>query len=146
MSEPIEISNVTLESIKKYFKFLFDRGYDIYSGKTFNVQFDAWEAVLKNQDFFLKFEEERGGLDLSFGSPSKGFVRIRALIYFLSKEKKFIGLGGSFFDFFKIGMEKEAKLLQQYIDQFESSFGTEFPATKEEAELANDKYYKRLTG
>ncbi len=148
MSETAAISKEVqvLEDIRKYFEFLFERGYVIYSKQIFSVEFDAWEVVLKNQDFFIKFEEEKGGLDLSFGSPSKGFMRIRALIYYLSKERKFIGLGSGCISFLRNHMETEAKLLQQYIDKFEASFGGEFPSTIEEAKLAEDRYYRKITG
>ena len=114
MSETTAISKEVqvVEDIRKYFQFLFERGYVIYSKQVFSVEFDAWEVVLKNQDFFIRFEEERLGLDVSFGSPSKGFMRVRALIYYLSKERKFIGLGKGCLSFFRNHMEIEAKLLQ----------------------------------
>jgi hypothetical protein len=43
-------------------------------------------------------------------------------------------------------MEIEARVLQQYIDKFEASFGSEFPPTIEEAKLAEDRYYRKITG
>ena len=139
MNETSAISDKVLEDIKKYFKFLFDRGYVIYSAKMHSVAFDAWEVILKHQDYYVKFYEEKGGLDLSFGSPSKGFIAIRALIYFLSNEKDFVG-PSLFFG----GMKKEAKLLQKQIDRFESCYENEFPKSVEELRLADERYYARV--
>jgi hypothetical protein len=143
MNETVEISDEILKDIQEHFKFLFDRGYVVYSGKTHSVEFDAWEVILKHQDYYVKFDEEKGGLDLSFGSPSKGFIAIRALIYFLSKEKDFIGFSLIRFIFFNV-MKTEARLLQKHIDKFESGFEREFPKSEEELRLAEEKYYARV--
>src|SRR6476660_118945 len=118
MNEEETISDKVLEDIKEHFKFLFDKKYVIHSAKMHSVAFDAWEVILKRQDYYVKFEEERGGLDLSFGSPSKGFIATHALIYFLSKEKDFIGFSLIGF-LLSNAMKKEASLLQKHIDEFE---------------------------
>jgi len=143
MSETIAIPDEIAERIKKHFGFLFDKGYSLYTGKILSEQFIAWEAVVKKQDFYINFESERNGLLVSFGSPSRGFMSTRALIYFLSKEKKFIKLGGGIFGLFKDNMTIEAELLKQYIDLFESSFKNEFPATIKEVEAAQRKYSQK---
>jgi hypothetical protein len=139
MNESSAISDKVLEDIKKHFKFLFERGYEIDSTKTQSVAFDTWEVILKHQDFFVKLYEEKGRLDVSFGSPSKGFMSIRALIHFLSNEKDFVG-PSLFFG----GMKTEAKLLQKYIDRFESGYETEFPSSAEEFRFAEERYYARV--
>ena len=110
-----------------------------------NEYWMVWEVVLRNQDFCIKLEAERGGLDVSFGSPTS-HMKIRALIYFLSKEKEFIGLGGGCFNLFRNNMEIEAKLLQRYIDRFESSLESEFPKTEEKVQFAEKRYFAKLTG
>ena len=139
MNETSPISDTVLADIKKYFKFLFERGYEIDSAKTLRVALDTWEVVLKHQNYSVKLYEEKGGLDISFGSPSKGFMSIRALIYFLSHEKDFVGRS-----FFFSGMKQEAKLLQKYIDRFEASYETEFPNSAEEFRFAEERYFARV--
>ena len=138
MNEEGPIADQLLGDIKKDFQFLFDRGYVIYSAKTYSVALGAWEVIWRHQDFFVKLDAERGTLDVSFGSLYKGFIAIRALIYFLSNEKDFVGR--SIFG----GIKTEAKLLQKHIDKFESSFESEFPKSEEELKIAEERYYARV--
>ena len=98
---------------------------------------------MKHQDFFVRFYEEKGGLDLFFGSPSKDYTRIRSLIYFLSDEKDIPGF--NLLDFFRGIMKKEANLLQKHIDKFEVCFGSEFPKYEEGLRLAEQRYFERMS-
>jgi hypothetical protein len=145
MSENPRDLSKTLEDVKNNFKFLFDRGYVIDYANPINEYWMVWEVVLKRQGFCVKLEAERGGLDVSFGSPEHQ-TNIRALIYFLSKEKEFIGLGSGCFNIFRNNMEIEAKLLQKHIDRFESSLESEFPKSDEEVQRAEKRWIAKLTG
>ena len=145
MSKNLRDFSKTLEEVKKHFKSLLDRGYVIDYANPINEQWMVWEVVLKKQNFCVKLEAERGGLDVSFGSPEHQ-MKIRALIYLLSKEKEFIGLGSGCLNIFRNNMGIEAKLLQKHLDRFESSLESEFPKTDEEVQLAEQRWIARLTG
>jgi len=138
MDKKINLPKDVVEDIYKYFEFLFDRGYEINSANNINPSWLAWDATLKKHNFFVKFEAEKGGVVLYFGSPTKGFMGIRPLIYFLSDGKDFVKAGSSAYR-----MKTEAELLEEYIDDFEDSFESEFPATEEEVKIAEAKYFNR---
>lgn len=146
MNETTPISDRALVDIKKYFKFLFDRGNVIYSAKTINEYWMVWDVLLKNRDYYIRFESEKGVYDISFDSPSKGFMRMHALIFFLSDETKFIELGDGCLGIFRNDMKTKADLLQEYIDEFEPSFERKFPETEEKVKLAEQRYYEKFTG
>ena len=95
---------------------------------------------MKHQDFFVRFYEEKGGLDLFFGSAPKDYMRICSLIYFLSVEKDFVGF--NLLDFFRGIMKKDANLLQKHIDKFEACFGSEFPKYEEGLRLAEQRDFE----
>ena len=138
MSNNINLPKGVLEDIYRFFKYLFDRGYEIDSAANINPGWLAWNVILKKQNFYVKLEAEKGGLDLLFGSPTKGFMAIRPLIYFLSEGKNYIKAG-----FFDYSMKKEADLLEKHIDDIEERFEGEFPATEEEVKIAEAKYFNR---
>ena len=145
MSETTGMSPKLMEDINKHFNFLFDRGYEIYMAQPINDDWDVWQLILRNQDTWIVFKAERGGLTISFGPP-QNTMHIHALIYFLSKQKKFIGLGGGCINLFGNTMKRESKLLQEYIDRFEASLESEFPKTEKDVKLAEQRYYAKLTG
>jgi len=142
MNDEGPIANEVMEDIKKHFGFLFDRGYEIHSARTISKSFGAWEVVLKNRHHQVMFSAEKGAADILFGSPVKGFVYVRGLIYFLSGEKEFIDI--SFFDIFN-GMKKDAELLHKHIDEFEACFGNDFKKHEEGLKLANKRYSDRIS-
>lgn len=135
MNENEPISDGVLEEIKKHFKFLFDREYVVYSASMGNKDFGVWEVVLKRQDFLVQLFAERGWLSLSFGAPSKGFVEIGSLTYFLSGERDFVDLSGD--------MKKNAILLQKYMGEFEACYGSDFPKYEEGLKSAEHRYSAR---
>lgn len=134
------------ERIKPNYNFLFERGYAVYEAKEINPSYDAWELTLKKKDFFILFYNEKGGLDVAFGSPSKGYVNIYALVYFLSKEKEFIKSGSSCLGIFFSKFDQTVKLLKKHINEFESSFENDFPKTEQKVKDANERYFKRFVG
>jgi len=145
MSETTGMSPKVMEDINKHFRFLFDRGYEIYMAQPINDEWGVWQLILRNQEFWVVFEAERGGLTVSFGPP-RNTMPIRALIYFLSEEEDFIGTGGGCFNIFGNAMKREAKLLQEYIGIFEESLDSEYPKTEKDVKLATQRYYAKLTG
>lgn len=137
------ISEGTLKDIKKEFSFLFKRGYTIHSSHSVNdpmERHEGWEVILKRQDFQINLENQ-AVLSIFFGSPSKGFKNIRSLIYYLSDEKEFIEL--KLTDAI-INRWKEAKLLQKYIDKFESLYGIDFPLHEQDINAADKNFLERL--
>lgn len=134
------------EKIKPNYSFLFERGYTVYEAKELAPSFDAWDLKLKRGDFFIYFFNEKGGLDVSFGSPSKGYVNIYALVYFLSKEKDFIKSGSGCLGIFFPKLNQTANLLKKYIDKFETSFEHDFPKTEQELKNAEERYFNRRYG
>ena len=133
MNEEGPIADRVLKDIKKNFEFLFDRGYEIHSGRTINEYYDVWEVILNRQDFFVRFFSERLWIDLYFGSPSKGFVEIKSLTYFLSGGKDFV-------DYSLSEMGKRTTLLREHIDEFEKCLGSEFPKFEEALKSAEKTY------
>ena len=51
--------------------------YEIYSANDYpNAGWPVREVILKREDLFVKIYEERGELELSFGSPSHGYINV----------------------------------------------------------------------
>ena len=122
-----------LKDIKEHLGFMFERGYEIYSVNDYpNAGWPVREVILKREDLFVKIYEERGELELSFGSPSHGYINVGSIIYFLSGGKEIIG------DF--AGMKKYAKLIQQYVDEIESGCRDDYSRFTEDIRSAREKY------
>jgi len=132
-TEPVPES--TLEDIKKNFGFLFERGYEVVSGNILNRRFAAWTVMLRHHDFHVKFYGEKGGLNLSFGSPEKGFAGIHSLVYYLSEEKVFSRTQGK---------KKEARFLQEHLDEFELCYGDDFLKHQGALKDAEQRYSEKL--
>lgn len=133
VTEPV--SESTLEDIKKNFGFLFEKGYEIVSSSILNRSFAAWTVMLKRNDFHIKFYGEKGGLDLSFGSPEKGFVGIHDLVYYLSGEAVFGRTKGE---------RKEANFLEEHLDEFELCYGDDFFKHQDGLKEAEQRYSEKL--
>ena len=132
MKENEPISDGVLEEIKKHFKFLIDRGYEIVFTRHYPGRYDrSWEVLLKSPNFSLKIVDD-DGFNFSFWSLSEGDMSLGALIYFLSGEKEILDASGD--------MKKCANLIGKYIDEIESRFRDDYSGLKKDVESIQNKY------
>jgi hypothetical protein len=111
-----------LENFRKLFGYLFERGYEVHSiNDSEDVREPGKVVMLKKDDLYLNLHHEQSWswYELYFGSPSKGFLKIGSIIYFLSDEKDVFGNSPA-------EMERDANLLSKYIDDMESRFRDDY--------------------
>lgn len=132
MNENKPNSDSVSEEIKRHFKFLFDRGYEIVSTRYYPGRYSrSWEVLLKSPNFSLKIVDD-DGFNFSFRSLSEGDMSLGALIYFLSGEKEILDASGD--------MKKCANLIGKYIDEIESRFRDDYSGLKKDVESIQKKY------
>lgn len=130
------------KDIKYYFNFLFDVGYRFQNFK--ELPMGDWEVALESNDNTIVVFSDHGEINLAFApkdSDVENQVGIRAMVYFLSNGKIFIGeYQKSLFNQKRKRFEQLAKLLKEYINQITPYFGKDFDKFKHELILARKKY------
>lgn len=134
--------------IKRYFGFLFERGFEIREILCRSLAFGNWSVVLESPNCLIIIASERDEIFLSFAplnTDKKDRVCIEAMIYFLSEGKIFIGgIEGNRSPQKKKQFEKLASLLIKHIDQITPYFGSEFAKHKDELFSVQKEYNDRL--
>lgn len=136
------VPNSILRDIEQNFKFLFDMGYKIRDPK--KLPMGDWEVVLESSENSIVFYSDHGEINVAFApidSDVRNQIGIRAMIYFLSNGKNFIGdYEKSIFGNKKKRFEQLAGLLKEYIHQIIPYFGKDFEKYRHELILAQKKY------
>jgi len=131
-----------LRDIEQNFKFLFDMGYKFRDVK--KLPMGDWEVVLESSDNSIVFYSDHGEINVAFApidADVTNQIGIRAMIYFLSDGKNFIGdYKKSIFGNKKKRFEQLARLLKEYIHRIVPYFGKNFEKYRHELTLARKKY------
>ncbi len=139
-------SESVLRDIGYYFQFAFEKGYELRYIK--ELYMEDWEVCLESPDNLIIIGNEQGKISLLFSPLSFEIIRenmfsIEAVIYFLSKEQKFIGKfeGKLFHQGRKAQLNRLSGLLEDYIDQITPYFGSDFENYKEGLKSTRNKYF-----
>ena len=135
------------KDIKRYFKFLFDRGFK-FSDSFYDAQnFGNWTVSLESSKCIIEISSDRNELFVAFASikDRRSTIGLKPMIYFLSQGQNVIGpYEGNLFWGKKKQYQRLATLLEKYIDQITLYFGSDFQKYKEELILAGKKYVDLL--
>lgn len=134
-----------IKSINRYFGFLFDAGYQILSVDYHPDAFGNWEVTLGTDQSILQICQDRAAI-LVYFLPLRGNkesrIELKAMIYFLSQGKIFIGpFKGNLTWGKKKQFEELAELLRGYLDQITPYFGVDFNDYKNEILTAEKDYF-----
>jgi len=137
---------LVLSDVERYFYFLFNKRYKIRYVK--ELPMGNWEVCLESSNNIIIIGSDQDEIKLAFSPTSFELVRedlfsIEAVIYFLSKEQKFISRfkGHLFYRGRKAQLNRLASLLEVYIDQIELYFGSDFENYKSDLILARNRYF-----
>lgn len=134
-----------IKSINRYFSFLFDSGYQILSVDYHPDAFGNWEVTLGMDQSILQICQDRAAI-LVYFLPLQGNkgcrIELKAMIYFISHGKIFIGpFKGNLTWGKKKQFEGLAELLRDYLDQITPYFGIDFNDYKNEILAAEKDYF-----
>ena len=138
-----------VEDIKRYFGFLFDKGYHIRDVRYFPESFGNWYVILECPRYCLRIDYDRSYISILF-DPEKANGRhqfgLESLIYYLSTGKHFVGYfeGNPAWER-KKQFERLADLLKQYHDQIASLFVSDFYRLREDLTASQKKYGEVLS-
>ena len=142
--------NFILKDVRHYFGFLIKRGYKISDSEYLLEKMGNWGVDLESDKCKIQIYNDRGVINLAFmplNGDMKSGVSIRAMIYFLTDGKEFVGdLEGHYLTWSKKEQfERLEGLLRAYIDQVEPYFGGKFDNYKNDLMSAQKKYNERLS-
>jgi hypothetical protein len=133
-----------VRDLELFFGFLLNGGYKIREFHYFPESFGNWEAQLESPNCLIIISSDRNAILLSFASLKANInyqIGIEPMIYFLSREERFIGnFEGNLFRGKKKQFERMANLLKEYIGQITPYFGDNFENHKNELLSAQNKY------
>ena len=129
-----------LQTIHKYYSFMLERGYEIYSAKEDpQAEKPVSEVILRKQDLFVKIYSERNRVEqVSFRTstqPPDDYTILRVTVYAVTEGKS----APNFFG----GTRGYAGVLQKHIPTIEARFGdyAKKPGSLQAAEKA---YWKEI--
>lgn len=130
-----------ISDIQYYFKFLFEKGYQI---QHFNkLPMGDWQVTLALDNCAIVIYTDRGEVDLVFSpvnSDGNYRVGITGMIYFLSNGQNYVvKFKRNLFDTQNKQFERLATLLNEYIDRITPYFGEDFEKYKQELMIVQQK-------
>ena len=132
------------QSIDRHFNFLLDIGYIQRSLNYYKGYGGEWRAIFDSQNEAIHIFSDRGGVSIMFepfASKEKKLFSLEAIIFYLSKEKIFIGeFDKNVSKSQKKQIEKLALLLSEYIETIKSYFANEYQKHIEDLILSQKKY------
>jgi hypothetical protein len=135
------------KDIKRYFGFLFDRGYLIRDSLFDAQHFGFWKVVLESPNCVIEIYNDRNELSIAFTHKGDTIsqVDLSSMIYFLSEGRVFTGsFEGNLAWSKKKQYERLSRLLNEYIDQITPYFGNDFEKHKSSLMLAQKEYNQLL--
>jgi hypothetical protein len=146
IDERIELHFI-LKDIKRYFGFLFEKGYKIREAHYFAHPNGSWQVDIESKECVVSIVQDRSEIlayfSPSFGSiPSNDKVSIEALIYFLSEGKNIVkSYKGNLVWGKRKQFERLAGLLRTYIDQIAPHFKNTYYEYKDKLKEAERQYF-----
>ena len=130
-----------LKAIHKYYGFMLERGYEIFSAKEDpQAKKPVAEVILRKQDLFVKIYSERNRVEeVSFRTstqPPENYTILRVAVYAVTE-------GRTAPDFFG-GTKGYANVLQKHIHTIEARFG-EYAKNAGSLQAAEKAYWKAIT-
>lgn len=132
------------KDIRRYFGFLFDKGYKIRDSDYSPQHFGNWRVALESPECVIEIYCDRNELSVAFGPSDvnrKSRIGLKSMIYFLSQGKDFVdSYEGNLFWGKKKQFEGLANLLKEYIDQITPYFGDDFEKYASDLMFAQSDY------
>jgi hypothetical protein len=133
-----------LNEVNRYFDFLYDINYQVQRADYYPEAFGNWNVVLASKECILEICKDRSEI-LVYFIPLNGDRRykigLKAMVYYLTQEQKFIGLfEGSLFWEKKRQFKELANLLKEYLSQSAPYFGNNFHEYREELLFTQRKH------
>jgi len=137
-----------VENIKRYFGFLFDKGYKVREVRYFPESFGNWYVLLESSKYIVRIDCDRSYISILFDpekANSRHHIGLETLIYYLSKGKHFVGYfeGNPAWGKNK-QLERLAGLLNEYHDQIAHLFESDFQRLREDLSPVQKKYGELL--
>lgn len=134
-----------IKEINQYFGFLYDMGYQIRRVDYYPKSSGSWEIAFESKECVLEICNDRNEI-LAYFVPLNGDRRyrigIKAMIYYLSHEQKFIDFyRGNTFWGRKRQFEELASLLKTYVSQIAPYFGENFLDHRDALISAQSKHF-----
>jgi hypothetical protein len=130
--------------IHRYFRFLFDKGYELREAHYHEDAFGNWEVTLEYQDKALEIYMDRLELMVAFRPKNldrKIEIGIEPMIFYLSNERSFIPpYEGNLSWGRKKQFERLSRLTLEWIDRIEPYFGPGFSEYGRELLAVQRKY------
>jgi len=135
-----------LKEIQLYFGFLYDMGYQVRRVDYYPKSSGSWEVALESKECILEICNDKDEI-LAYFIPLNGDkkyrIGIKAMIYYLTQEQKFIDFyKGNTFWGKKKQFEELADLLKGYASQSASYFGDNFHDYREQLLSAQRKHFR----
>lgn len=131
------------DEIRRYFGFLFSKGYKFRDSRYFREESGNWFIELESPDLFVQIYCDRAEILISFSPAIDRSFRIglKPMIYFLTGGQIFIGaFEGNLFWRKKKQFESLADLLKDYFNQISIFLGPDFYKYKSEIIAAGNNY------
>jgi hypothetical protein len=132
------------KEIRRYFGFLFDRGYKIKDFESHPQHFGNWRVALESTECVIEIYCDRNEISLAFGPldiKEKTRIGLKSMICFLSQGKNVVKpYEGNLFWGKRKQFEILASLLKEYIDRITPFFGRDFQKHKFDLMFAQSKY------
>lgn len=137
--------NSIIKDIKKYFSFLFDKGFEIRHSEYSSQFFGNWIVELESSECVIYITNDRNSILVDF-SPKrtediKNRFGIGTMIYLLSDGRENIGpYEGNLAWGRKKQLERMAKLLKDNLDKITPFFEKDFEEQRSELVAAQRRY------
>jgi hypothetical protein len=135
-----------LKDIKRYFGFLFEKGFRIRDAHYAINPNGSWDVSLESQDCIMSIVQDRSEISIYFSpvfgsdNPADRFG-LETMIYFLSQGQNYIGnFEGNLAWGKKKQFKRLADLLKEYIDQIAPCFGSNYLEHKDELRDREKQY------
>lgn len=130
-----------LKTIRKYYGFMLERGYEIYSAKEDpQAKKPVSEVILRKQDLFVKIYAERNRVEeVSFRTstqPLEDYTILRVAVFAVTEGRTAPDMFG--------GTKGYASVLQKHIPTIEARFG-EYAKKPGSLQAAEKAYWKAIT-
>jgi hypothetical protein len=130
-----------LKTIRKYYAFMLERGYEIDSAtEDLQAKKPVSEVILRKQDLFVKIYAERNRVEqVSFRTstqPPEDYTILRVAVYAVTEGKTAPDLFG--------GTKGYASVLQKHIDTIERRFG-DYAKRAGSLQAAEKAYWKAIS-
>lgn len=113
--------------LKKSFKFLLDKGFQIKSFEYYSTSFGDWSTLFQSPTILIRVYSDRGDVNIIFSQPNEErWFGLSTIIFFSSKREKILELYQGSLSDRKGQIEKQAEILFENYTNILSVMGENF--------------------